>query len=226
MDMYLPTLLEITDLPAAADLVTWQEVVTVYLKSVSQTTIQTFWYNTELTGLTTDTARELVAIANYGSFDTVQHHVIVAAETTNITAQNALLKTLEEPPQGFHLVLAVRHTTNILPTIISRCKHAYWQTNVSDSTPSQPTPSLISKALDVRVSPGELITNLQAYKDRADALALVESELIALQNTAQPPSPQVLKATLHCWQALQQNANVGLALEEWLFSVRSSHLTR
>jgi len=48
--------------------------------------------------------------------------VIVPAETLNIAAQNALLKTLEEPPAATYLIL-VSHQPGRLPaTIVSRCR--------------------------------------------------------------------------------------------------------
>lgn len=39
----------------------------------------------------------------------------------NVAAQNALLKTLEEPRPGTHLVLETSRTDALLPTILSRC---------------------------------------------------------------------------------------------------------
>jgi len=48
--------------------------------------------------------------------------VIVPAETLNTAAQNALLKTLEEPPAATYLIL-VSHQPGRLPaTIVSRCR--------------------------------------------------------------------------------------------------------
>jgi hypothetical protein len=37
-------------------------------------------------------------------------------------AANALLKTLEEPPGGAHLVLVAHRTSILMPTIVSRCQ--------------------------------------------------------------------------------------------------------
>jgi DNA polymerase-3 subunit delta' len=37
-------------------------------------------------------------------------------------AANALLKTLEEPPAGAHLILVAHRTSVLLPTIVSRCQ--------------------------------------------------------------------------------------------------------
>jgi DNA polymerase-3 subunit delta' len=44
------------------------------------------------------------------------------AERMNEGAQNALLKTLEEPPAGTHLILVTTSAARLLPTIRSRCQ--------------------------------------------------------------------------------------------------------
>jgi DNA polymerase-3 subunit delta' len=49
--------------------------------------------------------------------------VVVDAHCLNRNAANALLKTLEEPPLGTHLLLATSHVSRLLPTIRSRCQH-------------------------------------------------------------------------------------------------------
>jgi DNA polymerase-3 subunit delta' len=46
--------------------------------------------------------------------------IIENAQTLTIEAQNALLKTLEEPPVGTILILTVNYEQNLLPTIRSR----------------------------------------------------------------------------------------------------------
>lgn len=44
------------------------------------------------------------------------------AEKMNLTAQNCLLKTLEEPPQGTVFFLITDQPGTLLPTIVSRCR--------------------------------------------------------------------------------------------------------
>lgn len=57
-------------------------------------------------------------------------------ENANINAQNKLLKTLEEPPKNTYLILSVSNVSNILQTIISRCKIVYAD-NFDNSTIKQ-----------------------------------------------------------------------------------------
>jgi DNA polymerase-3 subunit delta' len=48
--------------------------------------------------------------------------VIEAAEALNEESQNAMLKTLEEPPPHAHLILLSGESEGVLPTIASRCQ--------------------------------------------------------------------------------------------------------
>lgn len=48
--------------------------------------------------------------------------VITSAEKMTKEAQNALLKTLEEPPKNTFLILTTISVNKLLPTIISRCQ--------------------------------------------------------------------------------------------------------
>ena len=49
--------------------------------------------------------------------------LISDAQAMNPAAGNALLKVLEEPPAGTILILLANHTSDLLPTIVSRCRH-------------------------------------------------------------------------------------------------------
>jgi DNA polymerase-3 subunit delta' len=55
--------------------------------------------------------------------------VLVDAHTMNRNAANALLKTLEEPPPGTHLLLVSSRSSQLLPTVRSRCQRFVVQTD-------------------------------------------------------------------------------------------------
>jgi DNA polymerase III subunit delta' len=55
--------------------------------------------------------------------------VLVDAHAMNRNAANALLKTLEEPPPGTHLVLVSCRPAQLLPTVRSRCQRINLQTD-------------------------------------------------------------------------------------------------
>lgn len=49
--------------------------------------------------------------------------ILSEAQAMNPQAGNALLKVLEEPPDRTLLVLTARQTSDLLPTVVSRCRH-------------------------------------------------------------------------------------------------------
>ena len=57
--------------------------------------------------------------------------LIYQAQQLTIDAQNALLKTLEEPPENTLIILAVNNSHQLLPTIVSRCQIIRLQQNNS-----------------------------------------------------------------------------------------------
>ncbi len=48
--------------------------------------------------------------------------ILCPADRMTPQAANALLKTLEEPPTGAHLILVAHRTSVLMPTIVSRCQ--------------------------------------------------------------------------------------------------------
>jgi DNA polymerase III delta prime subunit len=54
-----------------------------------------------------------------------QIFIIDDADKMGLTAQNALLKLLEEPAENIHFILTAHHAYKLLPTIISRVQRTY-----------------------------------------------------------------------------------------------------
>jgi DNA polymerase III, delta subunit len=119
--------------------------------------------------------------------------VINQAERMNIEAQNALLKTFEEPVRGLSIVLLCDNPSELLPTVRSRCWHlplglvpdgaiAAWLRDGFQDAP----PSLVDEAVHVAAGrPGAARRELQrlrrvrtaspAEKSEADGNGAVES---------------------------------------------------
>ena len=69
-----------------------------------------------------DQVRALERELNYRAFSGGKKIAIIdPAALMNLPAQNALLKTLEEPPGGSMLILISTHTGGLLSTVLSRC---------------------------------------------------------------------------------------------------------
>lgn len=61
-------------------------------------------------------------VANKPSMGRAKVFIIREAEKLNVEAQNALLKTLEEPPPTTFLILVTASLESLLPTVQSRCQ--------------------------------------------------------------------------------------------------------
>jgi DNA polymerase-3 subunit delta' len=81
------------------------------------------WLVPEGAVIKVDAVRELVGFAQ-GTPQAGPRKVAVITDAhyLNRNAANALLKTLEEPPPGTHLILSSCHPGRLLPTIRSRCQ--------------------------------------------------------------------------------------------------------
>lgn len=70
-----------------------------------------------------DAVREVVRRTGYRRYGSRRRFVLVEpAEALADSAANALLKTLEEPPEGTGFVLMCTNASALLPTILSRCQ--------------------------------------------------------------------------------------------------------
>lgn len=117
--------------------------------------------------------------------------LIESADLMNDEAQNALLKTLEEPPAQTHVILAAAEDSRLMPTIRSRC--AVIRLGVPDA---QQASELLAEKLGVdaptavrllRMSsgrPGPLI-EAGATSDAARAHAQIRRQILDLTTT--PP---------------------------------------
>ena len=67
--------------------------------------------------------REIISLCSVNTLDQGNRVIrIWNAETMTPQAQNALLKTLEEPPDRTFFLLTANDSTGLLPTILSRCR--------------------------------------------------------------------------------------------------------
>lgn len=70
-----------------------------------------------------EAVRDIIEFAQLSAHRGGRRVVLVEpAETLNLASANALLKILEEPPEGVHFVLVAHRPRRLLPTILSRCR--------------------------------------------------------------------------------------------------------
>lgn len=77
-----------------------------------------------LTSYGVDDVRAVIHQISRSRTNTKKPRLIVIDDADNLTieAQNALLKSLEEPPKNTHFILAIALPDKLLSTIVSRCK--------------------------------------------------------------------------------------------------------
>jgi DNA polymerase III subunit delta' len=68
--------------------------------------------------------------------------VVESAEALNDESQNAMLKTLEEPPAHAHLILIASEEEGVLPTVASRCQRIGFDAVPEESIASRLGPSI------------------------------------------------------------------------------------
>lgn len=131
-------------------------------------------------------------------------------------AQNAFLKSLEEPQVNLMYILTTNNLNNILPTIISRCV-------VIESHKNQKIDKeTIEFAKEfIESSAGKRLEKISEIKDRADAIEFLNN-LIAgahqlfLENYN---LAQFLEEAQKCLTNIKQNGNVSLQLANFVVNL-------
>ncbi len=149
-------------------------------------------------------------------------YVILKIDASSVPAQNALLKSLEEPPAHAQIILTTDQPNRVLSTILSRCI----KINLQENNDVLPSKTNIQEIID-RVSTGtlsDIFDISEVHKERADALMLVQDLLLFLhQDNQQRPTLQrtrQLQKILAAKELLQKNVNVRLVIEDLFFTFR------
>lgn len=80
-------------------------------------------YKSEKASFGVDLVRSIIAEANKKPYECDRKVIIIHnGEKLTIAAQNALLKTIEEPPTGIFIIILSKDIDSILETIRSRCQ--------------------------------------------------------------------------------------------------------
>lgn len=169
--------------------------------------------------------------------------VALIKEAQNLTteAQNAFLKTLEEPPANSLIILTAPNTTFLLPTIVSRCQIV----QLPPKSQVQLSPEELTTLLEVLkklfssslAERWKMAEELAIFKDRQTALNFLDrltfvSRILLLENYQEKKAPKNLSFSLpssFCLRLLnsirktkiflQANCNVRLTLEAFLLNL-------
>jgi len=149
---------------------------------------------------------------------------IPQAETLTLPAQNALLKTLEEPPAHSLLILTILHSHLLIPTIISRCqviktfKSTSQPLSSNNHSQQQQTFNSICKA-----SIGEKINiSQQSAFSKESAIDFCEQQIAFIRQQKNLHMSKLLRCLSQTINYLQANVNPKTCLENLVFHYSST----
>ncbi len=151
------------------------------------------YYKIQIEGANAVKISSIREIKKYLSFNysDIDYRVIIIEEAhqMNKEAQNALLKSLEEPPEGVIMILITPYEARLLPTILSRCWHVKFN-NLSNEL----IRDILVKHFEIDESIAEkaaLFSTGSVHK----ALELVENDMQSLLES----TVQILRFSLGGW---------------------------
>ncbi|NCO12358.1 MAG: hypothetical protein COZ34_04630 [Candidatus Pacebacteria bacterium CG_4_10_14_3_um_filter_34_15] len=165
-----------------------------------------------------------LAFSNYNSDR--RFFVFFNADLATISAQNAALKSIEEPPENTQIILMTSTLEKLLPTIISRCEVVSLKKSTQGkNNQDENTADLYKKILTSRHF--ELIEFANNYKERTEAILFLNKLLSYLNfelnsNNSEFKKKSManhLRIVLKTMKQLNQNVNVKLAFENCLFEL-------
>ena len=130
-----------------------------------------------------DEIRELIDKVKYGTIlGKYKVYIIDEVHMLSTGAFNALLKTLEEPPEHVIFILATTEPHKILPTILSRCQRYDFNKVNEKDIKERIKAVLLNENVEYNEQAIDLIVNL-ADGGMRDALSILEKVLAYSRNT-------------------------------------------
>lgn len=149
--------------------------------------------------------------------------VIHDAELLTIPAQNAFLKTLEEPPANSVIYLVTVSPDNFLPTVLSRVQRLSGPDEVKDHRDFSPSLQLFNQVLSSSLAEKVGLLESKNFTKTAALEFLTDLEQAAVLH------PDLLSVLPHLWDTkklLTANVNVRLSLGDFFFSLPSGNNLR
>lgn len=216
-ELLTPILLHVT-----ADQDQQSAVLDVIAQQGMANVIDRTFLNTEQETISIEMVRDLITNLSYATQNNARLVVLLHAEQLSLPAQQAMLKTLEEPPARTLIVLVTEQPGALLPTIQSRCLLIV----SSSAPPLAGGPGLPEVMINLLENPGsagmsECIDLAEQYKDRGEAITLITQ---AIHWAHQNKKTASLPTLINCLENLQKNANVQLTLEHCFFTIHRTAL--
>jgi len=173
--------------------------------------------------------KRLSLLPDHGTF---RAGIIAEADRLTLEAQQSLLKTLEEPPSFAYIFLGAANTSQLIPTILSRCLIIQRTNHTSETNEETRDQVRVLLAKIMSSSNGEKLRLLQgigktkeAYIPWIDlAIESLRNELIGLVSShknstaAESQKITILHRLTHVKQYLPNNVNPLLLIENAFLS--------
>lgn len=175
--------------------------------------------------------RDLKEKLSYSTYTkgNVQYFVLLDAHKLTTPAQNALLKSIEEPPVQTHIVLVTSNPDALLPTIRSRCNLEQIRSSGAAELQATQHNTEIAQLYKKLTSASEAdkIELAANYKERSDAQQLCTQLIEHLHAELKKPQKEYStkaitshsQRLLTALEQLDQNVNVLLVLENCFFEL-------
>ena len=144
--------------------------------------------------------------------------IIAGTDGMRTEAQNALLKTLEEPPANSHLVLVGTRPQSLLPTIRSRCTDVRFGLLPEDAArevlarirPDETSESLERLAAHANGAPGQVVSlDLEALSEQLEQLRALDTALV-------PGRPEAAREAVdRATELAKDRVALGLLVDAW-----------
>jgi len=190
--------------------------------------------------LPTLTIEDVRFIANWLSQQSSKSRAVIVhqAQSLTIPAQQALLKTLEEPGENNYIILTSDSEFSLLSTIRSRCKIIRITDDQGQGTRARGQGEILQTLQNISVqSPAERIVSLYAMLSefsgkkfspyqgsipRPEALKFLEDIISSLHHPSSiihHPSSAILQIACLAHRRLKNNLNVQLALQQFILDI-------
>lgn len=150
--------------------------------------------------------------------------VIQSADLLTTEAQNALLKTLEEPPLHTHIYMEAQSDVSFLPTILSRCQILKLQDTTKTMTKKeQACLDTIQMLLAPDVKIGQILATLDTLnKNKNDASLWIDDAIVTIHKAKEIWSiasyAELAKQLMLAKKYLASNVSYKLVLDEIFLS--------
>jgi DNA polymerase III delta prime subunit len=154
--------------------------------------------------------------------------VIISAEKMTDEAQNALLKTLEEPPKNTFIILTTQYIRKLLPTILSRSQILEFKNIIKESINTYDIEAILNAHIIKRF---RIIEETLSQKDKSKVHEEIEKMIqillthfreLLIHSHMKKKTTQILKSIElieMTKNALDKNVNTRLALENLMINL-------